>query len=171
MVRGVTYALLQPVRFHTLMLYSFHSYCFVIKKGTKVSVKQSSKIGLNLWLILGNLSVVWWLCSFQGWRFFRQKKSKCKILTFETDLLLKEMLLRYALNIITSQSDSFFPPHFYFIFKNVPLWNSMFLCVCITLIPQGNSYRKDAVYILVWVFGQDCVERTSSPLKFSSFTG
>lgn len=37
--------------------------------------------------------------------------------------------------------------------------------------PQGNSYRKDIVYILVWVFGQDCVERTSSPLKFSSFTG
>lgn len=80
MVRGVTYVLLQPVRIHTLMLHSFHSYCFVIKKGTEVSVKQSTKTGLNLWLIPGDLSVDWWLCSFRGGRLFRQKKSKCKIL-------------------------------------------------------------------------------------------
>lgn len=73
--------LLQPVRFRTPTLHSFHSYCFVIKKGTKISVKQSSKMGLKLWLIPGYLSVVWWLCSFHGWRLFRQKKSKCRILT------------------------------------------------------------------------------------------
>lgn len=66
--------------FITLMLHSFHSYCFVIKKGTEVSVKQSTKTGLNLWLIPGDISVDWWLCSFCGGRLFRQKKSKCKIL-------------------------------------------------------------------------------------------
>lgn len=34
--------LLQPVQFCTLILHSYHSYYFIIKKGTKVSVKLSS---------------------------------------------------------------------------------------------------------------------------------
>lgn len=121
MVRSVTYVLLQPVQFHMLMLHSYHSYYFIIKKGTKVSVKQSSKIGLNLWPVPGNLSVVWWLCSFHGWRLFRQKKSRCKILAISI-VIEREMLLRRALNVIHNQPP-FFAPHFYFKIV-LSLWNS-----------------------------------------------
>lgn len=124
MVRGVTYVLLQPVRIHTLMFHSFHSSYFVIKKGTKVSVKQSSKIGLNFWLIPGNLSVVWWLCSFHASRLFRQKKLKCKILAIsiaiERDAI--KMCFKHYYFMIRLL---FF--HHIFIFKNVKFHVSLYL--------------------------------------------
>lgn len=62
---------------------------------------QATKNCVNLWVIPGNPSAVRWLCSFHGWRLFRQKKRKCKILA--TDIAIeREMLLRGALNVITS---------------------------------------------------------------------
>lgn len=39
--------LLQPVQFYTLLLHSYHSYYFIIKKGTKVSVKPSGNPKLH----------------------------------------------------------------------------------------------------------------------------
>lgn len=54
---------------------------------------QATKNCMNLWLIPGNSSAVWWLCSFHGWRLFRQKKSKCKILAISI-AIEREILLR-----------------------------------------------------------------------------
>lgn len=54
---------------------------------------QATQNCMNLWLIPGKSSVVWWLCNFHGWRLFRQKKSKCKILAISI-AIEREILLR-----------------------------------------------------------------------------